>query len=125
MNLATIFEYLAGNRAQAVAVVDTAGAQLPGFDQSRPANAVLTNVPSVITNVVLQAANPARRQLFVYNDSTKNLRVALAAVASATSFTLLIPAKSLVELPLNGYTGDVAGIWEAANGFARVTEVTT
>jgi hypothetical protein len=99
--------------------------QLPGFDQSRPANAALTSVAGLATSAVLVAANPARRQVVIYNDAAKNLRIAFAATATATAFTHLIPSKQTLVLDLNGYTGDIAGIWEAAGGNARITEVTT
>ena len=126
MNLSTIFEYLSsGNRAQAIAVVDANGVQLPGFDQSRPANATLTSVAGLATSAVLVVANPARRQVMIYNDSGKNLRIAFAATATATAFTRLIPSKQEWVGDLNGYMGDIAGIWEGAGGFARITEVTT
>ena len=123
-DLSTIFE-LANARAKAVAVVNTNGDQLNGFDQSRPANATLTSVASSVTSVTLAAANAARRGLVVVNDSNKVLRIAFAAAATATDFTYKVGGGATVELPLNGYTGDVSGIWESANGNARVTEITT
>ena len=101
------------------------GLPLFGFDPSRPDDAILTNVASAAVTTLLLAANPDRRRMIIYNDSSKNLRVAFAPTAGATAFTLLIPSKGLYESGLNDYTGDVSGIWEAANGFARVTEVTT
>ena len=112
-------------RALDVAVVDGNGDQLTGFDSSRPASAAITSVASAATSTVLLPANPARRRVIFYNDSTKNLRVAFAATASATAFTALLPGKSLYESDLNDYTGIISGIWEAANGFARITEITT
>lgn len=123
-DLSSLFE-LGDIRAKAVAVVDTTGTQLAGFDQSRPATAALTNVASVTTSVVLAAANAARRGLIIVNDSTKVLYVAFAATASATAFTYKLGGGATVELPLNGYTGVVSGIWATANGNARITEITT
>jgi hypothetical protein len=43
--------------------------------------------------------------------------------ASATSFTVKIPASGYYEFPQPLYTGAVDGIWDAANGNARLTEV--
>lgn len=112
-------------RASAVAVVNTAGVQLSGFDQSRPATAALTSVAGSATSVSLLAANAARRQVFIDNDSTKTLYVAFAATATIAAFTLRIASGQSWESELNGYTGAISGIWTSANGNARITEVTT
>lgn len=112
-------------RAADVAIRDSAGNQLSGFDSTRPANAALTSVAGSATSVTILAANAARRKFYVHNDSAKNLKLAFAATASATAFTILLGAGAAYESPLNGYTGIVTGIWTSAAGFARVTEVTT
>ena len=111
--------------AFAVAMVDGNGDQITGFDSSRPATSVLTQVAQSATSVVLKASNAARRQLFIYNDTNKELFIAFAATASLAAFTMMIPGKGSWELPLNGYTGIVSGIWSSAGaGNAMVTEVT-
>lgn len=110
-------------RLSAVQLFDAAGDPIVSLSGTPPSVAVLTNVPGLNTSAVLLAANPDRRQVFIYNDSGKNLRVAFAPTATSSAFTLLIPSKSDRELPLGGYTGDIAGIWEAAGGFARITEI--
>lgn len=107
-----------------VAINDLNGDQLGGFDKSRPASAVLTSVPSSITSVVLLAANAARRGGVIYNDSTKELKIAFAATASASAFTIKLPPAGTYELQEDGYTGVISGIWQAVNGNARITEVT-
>jgi hypothetical protein len=88
-------------------------------------NAVTANVASSIASVVIRAAQVARRGLIVFNDSTSRLYLKYGAGASPTSFTVRIEPEGYWELPYNAepYTGLVEGIWEAANGFARVTEV--
>ena len=89
------------------------------------ATAALTSVTSVITTVVLLAASAARKGFVVYNESTAVLHLALAATASLTAYTVQVPAGGTFTapaLPLR-YTGDVSGIWVAANGFARVTSL--
>lgn len=120
----TVFD-LANSRPLAVAVVDTTGTQLPGFDSSRPTTAILTSVPSSITSVTILALNAARRQFIVHNQSTANLYLAFSATSSVTAFTVLVPSNGEYESVLGGYTGLVTGIWNLANGNARVTEVTT
>jgi hypothetical protein len=82
-----------------------------------------TNVASSITNVTLLASNAARKGATIYNDSTKNLFVKLAATASATSFAVKLDANGYMEVPF-GYTGIIDGIWDVANGNARVVEFT-
>lgn len=128
MNLSSILELL-NNRAQAVAVVDANGDQITDFSSTvtfpdPPSTAALTNVTSSASSVAILAANANRRQFLIYNDSSKTLRVAFGVTASATAFSILIPSKGSYESPMNGFTGDLNGIWDSANGFARVTEVT-
>ena len=85
--------------------------------------AVLTSVASSVSSVTIAAANTARRMLLIYNDSTSVLYLAYAATATATAFTIKLPAASLYEMPSPVYTGIVTGIWSSANGSARVTEM--
>mgnify|MGYP001566810534 FL=1 len=119
------FRTIGDARAADVAVVDGFGNQLTGFDSSRPATATLTSVASSAVSVVLLASNAVRRRFIIVNDSTKLLYVALAATASATAFSIPIAKEGVYESPLNDYTGVISGIWTSANGFARVTEITT
>lgn len=116
---------LTNSNPLAVAVVDTTGTQLGGFDPSRPASATLTNVTVTNTSVLIAAANPARRQLMVWNDGGNVVYVAFAATATTTAFTVRISPNQLWESTLNGYTGDVSAIRASGSGPVRVTEVTT
>lgn len=117
----SITQFSDGTTPAQKAAVDAAGGVAVS---NRAANAALTNVASVLTSVVVLAANPARKTVIVYNDSTANLKIAFSALASATSFTLLLPPGVAYEPAITSYTGAISGIWDAANGFARVTEVT-
>ena len=123
--LATIRLLTGDVRALDVAINDATGNQLSGFDSTRPATATLTNVVTSVTSAVLLAANVARRQVFVYNDSNSTLYVKFGTTASATSFTVLIPRNGAWESLLNGYTGAIDGVLTAGAGTARVTEITT
>lgn len=91
---------------------------------SAGSTSTVTSVSASATNVTLLAANTARRVVTVYNDSTANLFLKMAATASATSFTVKIAAGGYWEMPAMSYvyTGIIDGIWDAANGSARVTE---
>ena len=119
------YRLLTNSVAVDVAVVDGNGDQLTGFDGSRPANSTITSVGSSIASVTLAAANAARRQLVIQNNSTKVLYIAFAATATSSAYTVKLAAGGVYESPLNGYTGIVTGIWAAVNGNAIVTEVTT
>ncbi len=83
------------------------------------------SVASSTDSVILALANPARRALSIVNDGTANLYVNLGAVASSGSFTSKLPAGAtfVIEGP-DVYRGDVAGVWDALSGFARIREQT-
>lgn len=82
-----------------------------------------SNVASSATTVTLLAANTSRLGAAIYNDSTQIVYVKLGATASATSYTVQLMPNGMYEAPF-GYTGVIDGIWAAANGNARVTELT-
>lgn len=88
------------------------------------ATSTLTNVASSATNVTLLASNASRKKAMIYNDSTKILYVKFGTTASLTSFTVAIDNKGYFEFPTPTYTGQIDGIWSAANGTARITELT-
>lgn len=112
-------------RAATVAVVDPSGVQIPGFDQSRPANATITTVALVAnTSAVLAASNPARRQILITNEGGKTLYVAFAATATTTAYTVQVASKQTYVGDKDGYTGDISGI-QGGPANVRVTEVTT
>jgi len=124
--IAATIRALTNARALDVSVVDAAGNQIVNFDggPTPPPNATLTTVPASATSVPLLASNANRRQVFIHNDSNADLKIAFAATASDTAYTVLIPRNSQWESSLNGYTGAISGIWFAAVGSARITEVT-
>lgn len=86
--------------------------------------ATLTNVAGSATSVSLLAANTARRQVIIWNDSTALLYVKFGATASTTSFTFQVVGGGYLELPMPVYTGAIDGIWVTATGSARITELT-
>ena len=118
-------------QAVAVAIVDQNGDQIAvtgalpvTFVSTPPATATLTSVPASITSVVLAAANANRKQITIVNAGTKNLFVAFAATATTGAFSFELPSQTSYVSSLNGYTGVISGIWNAANGAAKITEVT-
>ena len=92
--------------------------------QAPSSTATLSSVASSATTVSLLASNTARKGMTVFNESTAILYLAYAATASTTAYTVQIPANSYYELPfIKTYTGAISGIWSAANGNARITEL--
>jgi hypothetical protein len=87
--------------------------------------ATVTSVASSATNVKLLDANPDRKGLVVFNDSTQVLRIKYGVTASATSFTIKLAAGDVWTMPLAPvFIGQIDGIWESANGNARISELT-
>ncbi|WP_024275956.1 hypothetical protein [Hyphomicrobium sp. 802] len=90
------------------------------FRSSTPS---LTSVAAATANRQILAANAARVGSMIMNESTATLYLALATAASLTAYTVQIPPGGYYETPF-GYQGAIYGIWSAANGYARVTELT-
>lgn len=88
--------------------------------------ATLTNVNDSNSNQTLLAANSARLQATIFNDSDQNLFVKFGTTASSTSFTVKMLPGAYYELPnMAMYTGRIDGIWAAdSTGAARITELT-
>lgn len=93
--------------------------------EQKTSTSTLSNVSSSASNVTVLASNAARKGAMIYNDSTAVLYLKLGTTASTTSFTVALVAGAYYELPATPalYTGIIDGIWAAANGSARVTEL--
>jgi hypothetical protein len=90
-----------------------------------PGTSAVTSVAAAVVNTSLLAADTTRRGAMIFNDSASaNLYVKLGSTASLTSFTALVPPSGYYELPYPVYTGAIDGIWDAAVGDARITELT-
>lgn len=88
-----------------------------------PLTGINSSVSASVTAVTLLASNGTRRGATVYNDSTSPLRLSLGNVATVSSFTLIVSGGGYYEVPF-GYRGAITGLWAAAIGAARVTELT-
>lgn len=86
--------------------------------------ATLANVAASATSVTIDAANTSRKGLLLVNDSTASCFVKYGATASATSYTVFMGPGAYWEMPKPIYTGTIDGIWTAAAGNMRVTELT-
>lgn len=93
--------------------------------QSRSATSTQTSVASSITVVTILASNINRLGATVYNEGGSDMRLHLGASASATVYTLVLPAGGYYEVPFN-YTGIITGLWTTASAAnnARVVELT-
>lgn len=118
---ATLPTYTDGD---AVAFHSSANGELLTLER-KPGTSGVTSVAAAAVNTTLLAANTDRRGATVFNDSASAiLYLKLGATASTTSYTVQIPPNNYYELPSPVYTGVIDGIWSAAVGNARVTELT-
>jgi len=89
------------------------------------ATATLFTVASLATSQTIKAAVTGRRGLLIVNTDANTLRIKYSATASASSFSVAIPANGYWEMPQPIYTGIIDGIWDADGaGSAFVTELT-
>lgn len=87
------------------------------------AEAEVERVSASTSTTLLAAANPLRRGLVLWNDSTATAYVKFGDGASNTDFTWKIGSQSGYESPIPIYQGNVTAVWEAANGAMQVTEL--
>jgi hypothetical protein len=92
-------------------------------DQVDSAN--VTNVNASASSVTLLAPNAVRKGGVVVNDSaTATLYLKYGGGASTTSYTYRLDPGATWEMPGRPvYTGQIDGVWSAASGAARVTEL--
>jgi hypothetical protein len=93
--------------AASTAAVDTAGrlsVRTGGSTNGTPAGVALT----ASTSAVLLASNTARLFGAIYNPLSADLLVALAATATTSAYTVVVPALGYYEVPA-AYTGPVSG----------------
>ena len=107
-----------------VFILDAAGQPAVFGTITTVGTATVTAVPSSATVVTLAALNVNRRGLMIYNDSKKKLFLKFGAGALVTDFSVRLAAQEYFELPSPVFTGIITGIWDAADGNARVTEST-
>lgn len=84
--------------------------------------ATTASVASSTSSVVLFAAASSPRARLVSNDSSAVLYLKFGTAASATSFTVSVPANGYYEFPQPCYAGVVHGAWASAAGSARTTQ---
>ena len=86
-------------------------------------DADVTTVDSSAASVQLLAVRRGRIGAIIFNDSTQTLYVRFGADdAATTDYSYEVLARATLEVPYQ-FNGRIAGIWAAANGKARITEV--
>lgn len=89
------------------------------------ATATLSSVTASASSVALLASNTSRKYATVINDSTSAiLYLAFAATATTSAYTAKVLAGGEWYMGSVVYTGAISGIWSAAVGAARITELT-
>lgn len=87
--------------------------------------ATLTNLASSATSAQALASTAGRRGCMMFNDDANAVLIKFGTTASATSYTVKIPADSYWEMPAPIYTGRIDAIWLAdGSGSLRITELT-
>lgn len=85
--------------------------------------ATRSDVAGNASNVTLLASNASRRGAMFFNESTAVLYLKLGATATTSDYTVQLGPNEYYEVPVPVYTGRIDGIWSAANGNVRITEL--
>jgi hypothetical protein len=88
------------------------------------AGSALSSVAASTLSVTVLAANTARKAVVIVNDGSGTVYLTFGATSSTTSFTMKLGPQATYESGAWVYTGVISGIWDIANGSARVTELT-
>jgi len=84
-----------------------------------------TLVAAATSTTTLLGAEPHRKMVSIYNDSTAIMFMKLGGGAATNEFTIRMAADSFYELPEYGiYTGSITAVWTAATGSAQVAQFT-
>lgn len=90
-----------------------------------PSTPSVTSVSAAASDTLLLAANANRKQAFFYNDSTATLYLLFGTgVASTSNYSVQIGPQVLYEVSWPVTNNGFHGIWSAANGAVKVTELT-
>lgn len=78
---------------------------------------------SAAPGVVLLGQNPERKSFYVFNDSPNTLFLNFSSSVSSQAYVVQLPSLTLYESAVPCPTGSVCGVWSAASGSAKVTDV--
>lgn len=82
----------------------------------------VSRVISSITNQILVAANPLRKGLLFYNDSTSYQYVKMGILASSIDFTVRLVPQVFYEVAQPIFIGQIDVISSSTSGAIQVTE---
>jgi hypothetical protein len=72
--------------------------------------------------LLMSSSQGERRNATVYNHGAASLYISTLPTVQSNSFWVKITSGSYFEFPKPVYDGPVYGVWDAANGFAMVTD---
>src|SRR5271165_3908794 len=112
------------NGQQIALQVNSSGSLLTSSTPATSSTSTITSVGGATSSTSLLASNTSRKGAYFFNDSTAILYLAFASSASTTAYTVQIASNGFYEMPNpTVYTGSIFGIWSAANGNVRITEL--
>lgn len=83
----------------------------------------ISRVPASATPVLLLSGSSfGRREAAIYNHGSGSLYIAPVPNVSVNYFAAKIGSGSYYEMPIPTYQGEVYGIWDAANGWAMISD---
>ena len=85
-------------------------------------SSAVTSVSSDVVSQTLKAANPSRKSLYVVNESTSTLFIKYGANAATNDYTIKLSSGDIAII--DDWSGIIDGVWDVANGSARITELT-
>jgi hypothetical protein len=86
-------------------------------------SATTTRVNANTSSVTIAPANPFRKGLILWNDSTATALIKFGPGASSTDFTWKVGSQSGFELPEPAFNQEISAIWDSVNGAMQVTEL--
>lgn len=94
------------------------------FEVGSADSATITAIGASITTIPIAPANPLRKSLILFNNSSATAYVSYAPTSSPSLFTHKLIGNEGVELPTPVFNGTVSCIWDAALGNMMITEMT-
>ncbi len=91
---------------------------------AKPSTSHIRTIYAQASDVLIVPANATRKGLWIYNNSSATLYLAVAdEPATSLVHSFPVPAGITWELPpLLLYTGPIHGFWSGTGGYAHVTE---
>ena len=87
------------------------------------ASAEVISITSSLSSSVLLYSNDNRVKVMLYNHSSAALFLKFGDSASVSDFSVKLGSGSYYETVMPIHTGSVTGIWDAAGGSVKITEL--